>query len=42
MAIQGFGNAGSNAAKILYDLGFKIIAVSDVFGGICNKNGINP
>ena len=30
VAIQGFGNVGSNAAKILYDLGFKIVAISDV------------
>jgi len=42
VAIQGFGNVGSNAAKILYDLGFRIIAISDVCGGIYNKNGINP
>ena len=42
VVIQGFGNVGSNAAKILYDLGFKIIAVSDVRGGIYNKKGIDP
>jgi len=40
--IQGFGNVGSNAAKILYDLGFKIIAVSDVTGTIRNDKGIDP
>ena len=40
--IQGFGNVGSNAAKILYDLGFKIIAVSDVGGAIRNDKGIDP
>lgn len=39
--IQGFGNVGSNCAKILYDLGFKIIAVSDVNGGIYNKKGLD-
>jgi len=42
VVIQGFGNVGSNCAKILYDLGFKIIAVSDVHGAIYNKKGINP
>ncbi|MCD4669673.1 MAG: Glu/Leu/Phe/Val dehydrogenase [Actinomycetia bacterium] len=42
VAIQGFGNVGSNAAKILYDLGFRIVAISDVSGGIYNKKGINP
>lgn len=41
IVIQGFGNVGSNAAKYLHDMGHKIIAVSDVFGGIYNKNGIN-
>jgi glutamate dehydrogenase (NAD(P)+) len=42
VAIQGFGNVGSYAAKILFDLGFKIIALSDVTGAIYNKNGIDP
>jgi glutamate dehydrogenase (NAD(P)+) len=42
VAIQGFGNVGSHAAKILYDLGFKIIALCDVTGAIFNKNGIDP
>lgn len=42
VAIQGFGNVGSNAATILYDLGFKIVAVSDISGCLYNKNGINP
>jgi len=42
VAIQGFGNVGSNAAKILYDLGFKIVAISDIGGTVYNKNGIDP
>ncbi|MEI7615271.1 MAG: Glu/Leu/Phe/Val dehydrogenase [Actinomycetota bacterium] len=42
VAVQGFGNVGSYAAKILYDLGFKIIALADVTGAIYNKNGIDP
>lgn len=42
VAVQGFGNVGSNAAKIMYDLGFKIIALSDVSGAILNRNGIDP
>lgn len=41
-AVQGFGNVGSHAAKILFDLGFKIIALSDVRGAIYNKKGIDP
>jgi len=42
VAIQGFGNVGSNAAKILHDLGFKIIALCDVSGAIHNKKGLDP
>ncbi len=39
-AIQGFGNVGSNAARILYEMGSKVIAVSDSKGGIYNKKGL--
>ena len=42
VAIQGFGNVGSNAAKILYEWGTKIVAVSDSEGGIYDPNGLNP
>jgi len=42
VAVQGFGNVGYHSARILYDLGFKIIAVSDVDGAIFNKNGLDP
>jgi len=42
VAIQGFGNAGSIAAKLLHADGAKIIAVSDSTGGIFNARGINP
>ncbi len=41
IAIQGFGNAGSNAAKILYEQGYKIIAVSDSKTGIYKNEGLN-
>ncbi len=42
VAIQGFGNAGSWAAKVLQDnFKCKIIAVSDSKGGIYNENGID-
>ena len=40
VVIQGFGNAGSNIAKILAEKGYKIIAVSDSKGGIYNKDGL--
>jgi len=42
VAIQGFGNAGSNAATILYEMGAKIIAVNDSKSGIYNPNGFDP
>ncbi|MGA9840125.1 MAG: Glu/Leu/Phe/Val dehydrogenase [Thermoplasmata archaeon] len=43
IAIQGFGNAGSIAGKLLYDeQGAKIVAVSDSKGGIYKADGFNP
>ncbi len=42
IAVQGFGNVGSYAAKFLHDLGCKIIAVTDIFGGVYCKDGIDP
>ncbi|MGA8663827.1 MAG: Glu/Leu/Phe/Val dehydrogenase [Thermoplasmata archaeon] len=43
VAVQGFGNAGSIAAKILHDeQGAKIVAASDTKGGIWNAEGMNP
>lgn len=40
IAIQGFGNAGANAAKILFKKGYNIVAVSDSKGGIYSKKGL--
>ncbi|MFH0776977.1 MAG: Glu/Leu/Phe/Val dehydrogenase [Patescibacteria group bacterium] len=40
VAIQGFGNAGMWAARILEKMGAKIIAVSDSQGGIKDSNGL--
>ncbi|MCI4365401.1 MAG: Glu/Leu/Phe/Val dehydrogenase [Thermoplasmata archaeon] len=43
IAVQGFGNAGSVAAKLHYDeQGAKIVAASDTKGGIWNAEGMNP
>ena len=39
--IQGFGNVGSNAAKLMADGGYKIIGIAEYDGGLFNKNGIN-
>ncbi|MBI4994406.1 Glu/Leu/Phe/Val dehydrogenase [Candidatus Peregrinibacteria bacterium] len=41
VVIQGFGNAGANAARLLDEAGFKVIAVSDSKGGIYCKDGIH-
>ncbi|MGI6485240.1 MAG: Glu/Leu/Phe/Val family dehydrogenase [Tepidanaerobacteraceae bacterium] len=41
-AVQGFGNVGSIAARLLHELGCKIVAISDSRGGIYDPNGINP
>ncbi|WP_419876207.1 Glu/Leu/Phe/Val family dehydrogenase [Candidatus Pristimantibacillus sp. PTI5] len=40
-AIQGFGNAGRIAARLLSEAGCKIVAVSDSRGGIYDPNGID-
>jgi len=42
VAVQGYGNVGWNAAKIAYDMGCKIVAVSDSVGGIYCSKGLNP
>ncbi len=41
VAVQGMGNVGGTAARLLADEGCKIIAVSDSRGGIYNPNGLN-
>jgi glutamate dehydrogenase (NAD(P)+) len=41
VAIQGFGNVGRFAALACQELGFKVIAISDVTGGIVDRNGID-
>ena len=39
--IEGFGNAGMNAARILYGEGYKIVGVSDSSAGIYDENGLD-
>ncbi|MBI2591841.1 MAG: Glu/Leu/Phe/Val dehydrogenase [Candidatus Brennerbacteria bacterium] len=41
VAIMGFGNVGSNAAKFLTQNGYQVMAVSDKNGGIYNPKGFN-
>ncbi len=42
VAIQGFGNVGFNAARLLQELGCKIVAMSDSQGGVYDPAGIDP
>ncbi|MGA8083970.1 MAG: Glu/Leu/Phe/Val dehydrogenase [Candidatus Nitrosopolaris sp.] len=41
VAIQGFGNVGSFTARFLDTAGIKVVAISDAFGFIYNKDGLN-
>lgn len=41
IVVQGFGNVGSHAALYAFERGAKIIAVSDVSGGLYNGDGFN-
>ena len=40
-AIQGFGNVGSNTARLLHAEGAKVLAVSDAFGAVVNSEGLD-
>ena len=41
VAIQGFGNVGSHTARRLSELGARVVAVSDVNGGVFRDSGID-
>ncbi len=41
VAVQGYGNVGSNAATILNQMGCKIVAVSDISGGLYRGQGLD-
>lgn len=41
VALQGFGNVGSHAAKFLHESEYKIVAVSDATGGYYRKEGLD-
>jgi len=42
VAIQGFGNAGSYAARLFTDKKARVVAISDSRGGVFNSRGIDP
>ncbi|MDR0355910.1 MAG: Glu/Leu/Phe/Val dehydrogenase [Deltaproteobacteria bacterium] len=41
VAVQGFGQVGSITALSLFNLGYKIVAISDISGILCDPNGLN-
>ena len=41
VAIQGFGNVGSHAARLIAEQGGKVLAVADHLGGVSNANGLD-
>jgi glutamate dehydrogenase (NAD(P)+) len=41
VAIQGFGNVGSNAARLIAEQGARIVAVADHTGGVSNPDGLD-
>lgn len=41
VAVQGAGNVGSNVAKLATDKGAKVVAISDVHGGVFDPDGLN-
>ena len=39
--VQGFGNVGSQAARLMYEAGYRIVGVADIAGGILNSRGLD-
>jgi len=42
VVVQGYGNVGMFSAKLLHNLGCKVVGASDSKGGIYNKYGLDP
>lgn len=41
VVVQGSGNVGGIGAELMYDTGYKVVAISDVSSGIYNSKGLN-
>jgi glutamate dehydrogenase/leucine dehydrogenase len=41
VAIQGFGNVGEHAAQLLFERGYRVVAVSDSHGGLLAQEGLD-
>ncbi len=39
--VQGFGNVGSNAARLMFEAGYKVIGIVEYDGGLYNPNGLD-
>jgi glutamate dehydrogenase (NAD(P)+) len=39
--VQGFGNVGSNTARLMHEAGYKVIGLAEIDGGLFNKKGID-
>ena len=42
VAVQGFGNVGEAAARLIHQRGGRIVALTDVSGGVASPSGIDP
>ncbi|HWD09378.1 MAG TPA: Glu/Leu/Phe/Val dehydrogenase [Actinomycetota bacterium] len=42
VAVQGFGKVGYSVARLLAEQGCKVVAISDVSGGLLNRGGLDP
>jgi glutamate dehydrogenase (NAD(P)+) len=42
VAVQGFGNVGEAAARLIHERGGKLVAITDVGGGVANPGGLDP
>jgi glutamate dehydrogenase (NAD(P)+) len=41
LIVQGFGNVGSQAARLMHECGYKVIGVADISGGVFNSHGLD-
>ena len=41
IAVQGCGNVGGTVAKLFYEKGYRVVAISDVSGGVYCEDGLN-
>ena len=42
VAVQGFGNVGEAAARLIHERGGRLVAVTDIGGGVANPDGLDP